>query len=556
MNWFIDIFLNDSVAHAILVYSVVIATGVALGKIKIFNISLGITFVLFAGIAAGHFGFSANHEIIDFIRDFGLILFVFSIGIQVGPAFFSSLRKSGLKMNMLATVIVITGALITVLIHFLSGVPMSLMTGIMSGAVTNTPGLGAAQQTINEIMPGIDPGKIPDPSLGYAVAYPFGVVGVILSMIFIRKIFRIDIDKEIKNTSGMLHPADEIPEKVTIKVKSDKVAGKRIGEIVKNGPGKMVISRLFHKGELSLPGPDTIIEENDIILVVSEKKSIPAIVSYIGEESDLDLSSRSGKLVSRRIVVTNPHIAGKSLGSLKLRSRYNINITRIERSGIELVAGSGLILQMGDRMTVVGDESSIENVARETGNSLRRLYEPDLVPIFAGIIIGILVGSIPFKIPGVSNPMKLGLAGGSLIVAMLLSKFGHRFSLVPYTTTSANLMLRETGIVLFLASVGLKAGEKFIMSLASGDGFIWMGYGAVITVLPVTVAGVFAIKWLKYSYFEVCGLFAGSMTDPPALAYANKMAQSEAPAVAYATVYPLVMFLRIFIAQLLILLFV
>ncbi|MGQ9621253.1 MAG: putative transporter [Bacteroidales bacterium] len=556
MNWLTDVILNDSVAHAILVYSVAIATGVALGKIKIFNINLGITFVLFAGIAAGHFGFSTNHEVIDFIRDFGLILFVFSIGIQVGPAFFSSLRKSGLKMNMLAMVIVITGALITVLIHFLSGVPMSLMAGIMSGAVTNTPGLGAAQQTINEIMQGINPEEIPDPSLGYAVAYPFGVVGVILSMIFIRKIFRINIDKEIKNTSERLHPADEIPEKVTIKVRSDKVAGKRIGEIVKNGPGKMVISRLFHKGELSLPGPDTVIEENDIILVVSEKKSIPAIVSYIGEESDLDLSSRSGKLVSHRIVVTNPYIAGKNLGSLKLRSRYNINITRIERSGIELVASSGLILQMGDRMTVVGDESSIENVARETGNSLRRLYEPNLVPIFAGIIIGILVGSIPFKIPGVSNPIKLGLAGGSLIVAILLSKFGHRFSIVLYTTTSANLMLRETGIVLFLASVGLKAGEKFIMSLGSGDGFVWMGYGAVITVLPVIAAGIFAIKWLKYSYFEVCGLFAGSMTDPPALAYANKLAQSEAPAVAYATVYPLVMFLRIFIAQLLILLFV
>ena len=556
MNWLTDIIVNDSVAHAILVYSVVIATGVALGKIRMFNVSLGITFVLFAGIAAGHIGFSTNHEIIEFVRDFGLILFVFSIGLQVGPAFFSSLRKSGLKMNLLAMSIVFTGALITVMIHFLSDIPMSLMAGIMSGAVTNTPGLGAAQQTINEIMPGIDPGKIPDPSLGYAVAYPFGVVGVILSMIFIRYIFRINIVDEIKITSERLHPADEIPEKVTIQVKSDKIAGKRVDEIVKNGPGKMVISRLLHKGELSLPGPDTVIEENDVILVVAEKKNIPSIICYIGTESDLDLSSRTGKLVSRRIVVTNPHVAGKSLGSLRLRSRYHINITRIERSGIELVASSGLILQMGDRMTVVGDESSIENVAREVGNSLRRLYEPNLVSIFAGIILGILVGSIPFKIPGVSNPLKLGLAGGSLIVAMLLSKFGHIFSIVPYTTTSANLMLRETGIVLFLSSVGLKAGEKFIASLSSSEGFVWMGYGAIITVLPIILTGIFAIKWLKYNYFEVCGLLAGSMTDPPALAYANKLAQSETPAVAYATVYPLVMFLRIFIAQLLILLFV
>ncbi|HQK71047.1 MAG TPA: putative transporter [Bacteroidales bacterium] len=556
MNWLTDLIINDSVAHAILVYCVIIAAGVALGKVKIFNVSLGITFVLFAGIAAGHFGFVTKHEVIEFVRDFGLILFVFSIGLQVGPAFFSSLRKSGLKMNILAMLIVFTGALITIIIHFLANVPMPLMTGIMSGAVTNTPGLGAAQQTLSEITAGMDPEKFPDPSIGYAVAYPFGVVGVILSMIFIRKMFRINLDKELKVISEKLHHPDEIPEKVSIQVKSKKIAGKSVNEIVKNSPGKMVISRLLHKGELLLPGPDTVIEENDIILVVAEKKSISAIIDYIGNESDLDLSTRMGKMVSRRIVVTNPAVAGKSLGSLKLRSRYNINITRIERSGIEFVASSGLILQMGDRMTVVGDEGSIENVAREVGNSLRRLYEPNLIPIFVGIILGILLGSIPLNIPGVSNPIKLGLAGGSLIVAMFLSKFGHRFSLIPYTTTSANLMLRETGIVLFLASVGLRAGEKFIPSLTSGDGFIWMGYGAIITVLPVIFTGILAIRWMKYNYFEVCGLLAGSMTDPPALAYANNMAQSEIPAVAYATVYPLVMFLRILVAQLLILLFV
>lgn len=556
MNWFTDILCNDSVAHTILVYCVVIATGVAFGKIKFFNVSLGITFVLFAGIAAGHAGFRPNHEALEFVRDFGLILFVFSLGLQVGPSFFSSFKKTGLILNLLALFLVTTGAGITIAIHYISGVSIPAMAGIMSGAVTNTPGLGAVQQTLNQIFSGSIPPDIPDPGVGYAVAYPFGVAGVIISMILIRKIFAIDLESERNAHSDELHTEGGIPEKITIKVTSAHAAGKTVEEISNNAPCNLVISRVLHKGELKLAGPDTVVAENDIVLVVAGRNNIQAIVKYLGIPCEIDLSSKPGNMVTRRIVVTNSEVGGKTLGALRFRSRYNINITRVERSGVELLAVPGLSLQMGDRLTVVGDEQSIENVALETGNSLRRLYEPNLLPVFTGILIGVILGSIPLKIPGISSPLKLGLAGGPLIVAILLSKYGHRISIPVYTTRSANLMLREVGIVLFLASVGIKAGERFVPALTSGDGLIWMGFGAIITLLPVMITGIVALKWFRFNYFEICGLLSGSMTDPPALAYANNTAQSEVPAVAYATVYPLVMFLRIFVAQLFILLFV
>lgn len=556
MEWLTDILFNGSVAHTILTYCVVIAVGIALGKVRIFNVSLGIAFVMFAGIAAGHFGLRANHDALEFVRDFGLILFVFSIGLQVGPAFFSSFRKTGVKFNLLAFAIVITGAVLTVIIHFLSDVPMPVMAGIMSGAVTNTPGLGAVQQTLSQLIKtGIRP-DFPDPGIGYAVAYPFGVLGVILSMIIIKKVFDINLVKEQKEISEALHPSDEAPEKATIRITSNSVIGKSVKEITENAPGKMIISRLLNKGNLMIPGPDRIIEHDDIVLVVAGKKEIDSVIGYLGTRSDMDLSARQANLITKRIVVTNTELRGKTLGSLRLRSRYNINITRIERSGIELVANPGIELQMGDRLTIVGDEKSIEIVAREVGNSLRRLYEPNLLPVFTGIILGVIVGSVPIRVPGLSNPLKLGLAGGPLIVAILISKYGHRFSLAAYTTQSANLMMRELGIVLFLASVGLKAGESFVPALVNGGGFVWMGYGALITMFPVLIIGYVARKWFRLNFFEICGLLSGSMTDPPALAYSNSLAQSEVPAVAYATVYPLVMFLRIFIAQLLVLLFV
>lgn len=556
MTWIIDLLREETVAHTILIYSIVIVLGIFLGKIKIFGVSLGITFVLFAGIAMGHFGFSSNHEVIYFIRDFGLILFVFSIGLQVGPGFFSSFRKGGLSLNMMALTIVMLGAVITLALHYITGMSLPMLAGVMSGAVTNTPGLGAAQQAINQLSGNFSGAGITDIGLGYAVAYPFGVLGIIFTMYVIRKTFRINVTEELDLFNQVQHPSETIPEKISILVNNPGVFNKSIPEISKQMNHDIVISRVLHNGELQLASSETIICENDIILVVTQKGLILEIVKQIGTLSEMDLTSKSGKLITRRVMVTNREVFGKTLGSLKLRTRYNINITRLYRSGIELVAAPQIRLQMGDRLTVVGDESSIEKVITHLGNSVKRLNEPNLIPIFVGILSGVILGSVPVYIPGIINPIKLGLAGGPLIVAILLSKYGYKFSLISYTTPSANLMLREIGIVLFLASVGLLSGEKFIPTLLSGDGFIWMGYGAIITLVPLLLVGFFTRHILKRNYLEICGLLAGSMTDPPALAYANSIAQTEAPAVAYATVYPLVMFLRIFVAQLLILLFV
>jgi len=556
MIWLIDLFTKETVAHTILVYSLIIVVGVFLGKQKIAGISLGITFVLFAGIAAGHFGLSANHLVIDFVKDFGLILFVFSIGLQVGPGFFSSFKKGGLSLNLMALIIVLLGGATTIAIHFITGMSLPMLVGIMSGAVTNTPGLGAAQQTLTQVA-GNNPGNIvPEIGLGYAVAYPFGVLGIILTMFAIRKIIGIDVQKELELFNQDQHPAETLPERISIHVNNPLVFGKTIFEISGMIRHEIVISRILRNGELMLASSETVVQENDIILIVTQKGFIKEIVRIIGTESEMDLTAKSGKLISRRIMVTNREVFGKDLGSLKLRTRYNINITRVYRSGIELVASPNLRLQMGDRLTVVGDDKSMEKVIAQLGNSIKRLNEPNIVPIFIGILLGVILGSIPFHIPGIANPIRLGLAGGPLIIAILLSKYGYKFSLVSYTTASANLMLREIGIVLFLASVGLVAGEKFIPTLLSGDGLVWMGYGAIITLFPIIIVGFYSRIYLGKNYLEICGLLSGSMTDPPALAFANSIAQSEAPAVAYATVYPLVMFLRIFVAQILVLLYI
>ena len=556
MEWISDLLFKETVAHTIFIYCVVIALGVFLGKLKIFGVSLGITFVLFAGITMGHFGFSANHQVIEFVKDFGLILFVFSIGLQVGPGFFSSFKKGGLSLNLMALVIVVLGGFTTLIIHFITGISLPMLVGIMSGAVTNTPGLGAAQQALNQVSGTIPGAAIPEIGLGYAVAYPFGVLGIILTMFVIKKTLGINIQRELNLFNQDQHPTETLPEKISILVSNPQIFNRTILEISKQIKHEIVISRVLRKGELLLASSDTVINENDIILVVTQKGSIPEVAKQIGTQSEMDLTAKSGKLISRRVMVTNRDVFGKDLGSLKLRTRYNINITRIYRSGIELVASPNLRLQMGDKLTVVGDEKSMEIVIEQLGNSIKRLNEPNIVPIFIGILFGVILGSIPIHIPGIINPIKLGLAGGPLIVAILISKYGYKFSLVSYTTPSANLMLREIGIVLFLASVGIVSGEKFIPTLLSGDGFVWMGYGAIITLVPVMSVGFFSGYILKRNYLEICGLLSGSMIDPPALAYANSIAQSEAPAVAYATVYPLVMFLRIFIAQLLILLFV
>lgn len=554
MSWFNNLLWGESAAQTIFLYSIVIAAGVFLGKRKIRGVSLGITFVLFAGILMGHFGFRINRVVAEFIRDFGLILFVFSIGLQVGPGFFSSFRKGGAMLNVLATAIVLLGVLTTLIIHFVTGTPVPILTGIMSGAVTNTPGLGAAQNALVQTG-GAAGGTIPDIGLGYAVAYPFGVLGIILTMIILRKVMKIDVGKETDILISEQHPADTFPEKINILVNNPLAFNKSVEDISRHFGTGIVISRVLHKGELKPATSGTMISENDIILVVAQKGLIPAFLENTGVISDMDLSASPGSLISRRLIVTNKEISGKTLGSLKLRSRFNINITRVYRSGIEFVPSPGLHIQMGDRFTVVGDEKSVASVTTVLGNSMKRLEEPDIIPIFVGIMAGVLIGSIPFKIPGLVHPIKLGLAGGPLIIAILLSRFGHKFSLVSYTTASANLMLREIGIVLFLASVGIMSGEQFIPSLVNGDGFVWMAYGALITLIPLIVTGFFSRIVLKRNYLEICGLLSGSMTDPPALAFANSIAKSEAPAIAYASVYPLVMFLRIFMAQLLILLF-
>jgi putative transport protein len=551
-----DLLRKESIAQTIFLYSLIIAAGVFLGKRKVFGVSLGVTFVLFTGILMSHFGFTTNQLIVEFVREFGLILFVFSIGLQLGPGFFSSFRKGGLSLNLMAVGVVFLGGFITILIHYITGTSLLMLVGIMSGAVTNTPGLGAAQNTLNQIAGTMQNYEVPEISLGYAVAYPFGVLGIILTLIVLKKAFGIDSSKELDQFTRKQHPDSLLPEKINIQVTNPQVFEKSIAEISGYLNKESVISRVLHRGELQPATSGTIISKNDIVLIVTKKELIPDAVKLIGTISEMDISVRQGNMVSRRIIVTNSETFGKSIGSLRLRTKYNLNITRVFRSGIEFMASPEIRLQMGDRLTVVGDENSVERCAELLGNSLRRLNEPNIIPIFIGIMLGVVLGSIPIPLPGIVNPLRLGLAGGPLIVAILLSRYGHRFSLVSYTTISANLMLREIGITLFLASVGLMSGEKFIPAFISGKGFLWMGYGALITLIPTIIVFLFARIVMKRNYLEICGLLAGSLTDPPALAFANDITQSEAPSIAYATVYPLVMFLRIFIAQLLILLFV
>lgn len=555
MNWFTDLFLKESIAQTILIYSIVIASGVMLGKIKIFGISLGVTFVLFAGIVAGHLGFRTDHHVLEFIKDFGLVLFVFFIGLQIGPGFFSSFKKGGITLNMMAMIVIVLGAGITVLLHFITEVSMPVMTGIMSGAVTNTPGLGAAQQTLKQVAESRGISALPDIGLGYAVAYPFGVLGIILSMLFIRKISKTNIGQEIEHYNQLQNPIEEKPERTSIIISNPAIYGKKINEIIPKYYKDVIVSRILHEGDDHIVNADTRFYEGDVVLLVAHKGDIPSLIELLGKPNLFDLAALPGKLMSKQVLVTNSHVIGKTLGSLKLRTRFDINLTRINRSGIEFLASRHIKLQIGDKITVVGVEKSIDDAARIMGNSLKRLNEPNLFPIFIGILLGVILGSIPLAIQGIPTPIKLGMAGGPLIIAILLSRFGYRFSLVSYTTPSANMMMREIGIVLFLASVGIKAGESFVPTLISGDGFIWMGYGAIITFIPVMLIGLFTKFILKRNFFEMCGLLAGSMTDPPALAFANNLSQSEAPALAYATVYPLVMFLRIIIAQILILFF-
>ena len=555
MNWINELIWGQGVGHSILLLSFVIALGIQLGKIKIFGVSLGITFVLFVGIIMGHFGITINPHVIHFFQEFGLILFVYSVGMQVGPGFFSSFRQGGITLNMLACGVIFLGVLTTIVIHYMTNIPMPTMVGILSGAVTNTPGLGAAQQAFSD-MHGVSDNSIP---MGYAVAYPLGVIGIILSTIIIRYVFRVSFQKEneMLEKEDNSHANGAIP--ISLVVKNPAIFNKKVREISSLLEHRdFVISRIWRDNDKKIEMVSAVLQENDKVFVITTEQDAETLKIFIGEAIDMERKQwirMESQFINRRILITKPELNGKHLGDLKLRKLYGINITRINRAGVDLVAKPNLTLQVGDRVNVVGTEASIANVEKVLGNSLKRLNEPNLIAIFVGIALGIFLGSIPMTFPGIPQPIKLGLAGGPLIVAILISRFGYHYKLITYTTQSANFMLREVGIAMFLACVGLRAGDGFVDTIINDGGFAWIGYGVIITMLPLLTIGFIARYFFKINYFTLMGLIAGSTTDPPALAYSNQTAGNDAPSVGYATVYPLTMFLRVLTAQLLILFF-
>ena len=558
MNWLSDLLFNpDSIAHIVALYAFVIAAGVLLGKIKIFGISLGVTFVLFVGILVGHFGFTGNTSILNFVQDFGLILFVFCIGLQVGPSFFSSFKKGGVAMNMIAVGIVALNIAVALIIYFaLQGrVDIPMMVGVLCGAVTNTPGLGAANEALTQINY-----NGPQIAMGYACAYPLGVMGIILSMILIRLICRIDLNKEEEEIKRGEEANPHLkPFFLNLEVHNEALQGKTVLQVRNFLARDFVCSRIMKSdGCVYIPNANTVLEINDKMFIVCAEDDSEAIITFIGPEvKDVnwdDAGKTEKPMVSRRILVTQSNINGKTLGELHFSSMYGVNVTRVNRSGMDLFASRQLTLQVGDRVMVVGPQDAVDRVAGLLGNQLKRLDHPNIVTIFVGILCGILFGSLPLAIPGIPTPIKLGLAGGPLIISILIGRFGHKVKLVTYTTMSANLMLREVGLALFLASVGIKAGESFVQTVVEGDGLLYVGIGFLITIIPLIIMGIVARWRHKLNYYTLMGLIAGSNTDPPALAYANQVSSNDAPAVGYSTVYPLSMFLRILTAQLLILL--
>ena len=550
MNWLESLLWDpSSVAHIVCLYAFVISVGVLLGKIKIFGVSLGVTFVLFTGILMGHFGFTGETHILHFIREFGLILFVFCIGLQVGPSFFSSFKKGGMTLNMLAVGIVALNIVVALSIYFIDGnIDLPMIVGILYGAVTNTPGLGAAQEALNQLNYTGDP-----IALGYACAYPLGVVGIIGSIIAVRYICRINLKKEEEELNTQEADMKHMPHMLHLEVRNEAIDGKKLIQ-VKDFLGRpFVCSRIRHEGHVSIPNQDTQFHIGDQLFIVCSEEDAEAVTAFIGKEIQVDWEKQDTPMVSRRILVTKSEINGKKLGSMHFRNMYGVNVTRINRSGMDLFADPNLVLQVGDRVMVVGQQDAVERVAGVLGNQLKRLDTPNIVTIFVGIFLGILLGSLPITFPGMPTPVKLGLAGGPLVVAILIGRFGHKMHLVTYTTMSANLMLREIGIVLFLASVGIEAGEHFVQTVVEGSGLLYVGYGFLITVIPLLIIGMISRFYCKVNYFTLMGLIAGSNTDPPALAYANQTSGNDAPAVGYSTVYPLTMFLRILAGQMILL---
>ena len=558
-HWLKELFTTtDSVAHIALLYAVVIAIGVYLGKIKVFGISLGVTFVLFAGIVAGHIGFTAPSNILTFIQDFGLILFVFMIGMQVGPGFFESFGKAGVKLNGLAATAILLNIIVMFACYYIffdtsDRTTLPMMVGTLYGAVTNTPGLGAANEALGSVFPN---GGAPQIASAYACAYPLGVLGIINATILIRYICKVRLEKEEEQLKAMEETnANKKPYKMHLEVTNKYLEGKTLLQVHDFLNRDFVVSRLVHNGELCIPNRDTLFHVGDQMLIVCAEADQEAIMAFIGPKLDIDFEQQDQPLVSKRILITNPKVNGKTLASMHFSSVHGVNVTRITRHGMDLFASASLPMQVGDKIMVVGPEDAVDRVANQMGNSVRRLNAPNIATIFVGIILGIIFGSLPIAIPGMPVPMKLGIAGGPLIIAILIGRYGYKIHLVTYTTTSANMMLREIGLVLFLASVGIKAGANFFETVVEGDGVLYVLTGFLITIIPILIVGPIARIRYKFNYFTIAGMIAGTYTDPPALAYANSICSKEAPALGYSTVYPLSMFLRILTAQLVVLFF-
>lgn len=559
MDWLINLFTTtDSVAHIVLLYAIVIAVGVYLGKIKIGGISIGVTFVLLAGIAAGHIGFTAPTNILSFLQEFGLILFVFMIGLQVGPGFLESFRKGGITLNLLSTVMVVLNVIVMFACYYIffdtsdpKNLPM--MVGTLYGAVTNTPGLGAANETLYSIF---DRGEVPQIASGYACAYPLGVLGIIGATIAIKYIFGIKLEKEEEELAKEEEDNDDVkPHFMDLEVTNLYLEGKTLAQVHNFLNRDFVCSRILHDGHVSIPNGSTIFHIGDKLFVVCAENDAKAIIAFIGPTINVDWKKQDEPMVSKRILVTRSSINGKTLGQMHFSSAYGVNVTRVTRQGMDLFAIPSLSLQVGDRIMVVGPEDAVNRVAAVMGNSIKRLDAPNIATIFVGVFIGILFGSIPVAIPGIPVPIKLGIAGGPLIIAILTGRYGYKVHLVTYTTTSANMMLREIGLMLFLASVGIKAGDGFLETVIQGDGVKYVYTGFLITIIPILIIGIIARKKYKFNYFTIMGMIAGTYTDPPALAYANSICSKKAPSIGYSTVYPLSMFLRIFTAQIIVLFF-
>lgn len=550
MDFFKELFSpgSNSIASTLMLYSFVIAVGIYLGKRKLFGISLGVTFVLFVGIVMGSFGYCVDENILKFIREFGLILFIFSIGLQVGPGFFSSFKKGGMRLNGLAVLSICISVVMVIGIYFLGNVnDKAALVGIMSGAVTNTPGLAAAQQTISELTG--DGAQVNTMAQGYAAAYPLGVVGIIAAMLVIRSIFRIKVDKEVQIIEEDERNSQLKPYILTLKVTNALVEGQTLMQLHNIISANFVVSRLMNaEGKVVIPVSSTQIHSGDILLIVCSAQDVECFRAVLGHEVDIDWEATQTPVFSRRIVITKSEFDGVALGSLRLHNGYRLNCTRVNRAGVDLLATANLRLQMGDRITVVGDLQDIEHLASRLGNSMKRLNQPNLITIFVGIILGIILGSID-----IGYGMKLGLAGGPLVVAILLSRFGYKAKLVTYTSSSASLLLRELGICLFLASVGISAGKGFVEAVFNYTGMWWVIWGFIITVVPLIIVGAIARGRYGINYLSIMGMFSGGCTDPPALAYATNTTGNDEPAVAYSTVYPLTMFLRVVVAQALIL---